>query len=512
MSGQKYQILLVGLVLFSILDLLGCTSISPGNPDTKNHAQEFYGGVAADEPRAALEGQKILSAGGNAADAATAVYFTLAVTLPTKASLGGGGVCMIFDQKAEKIEAINFLNYTTSDSFANTSRPSTVPGNPMGIFSIHARYGSFQWARLVAVGEQLARFGTQASRTLVNDIIPLSAELAADPGSREIFFMQNGKMVNEGSLIRQLDLAASLSSLRLNGAAGFYRGRFARLFVKSSRDAGRPISLRDLAEYKPKWSEVLSQKFGFHEVNFMPPPSLGGLVSAKIFSMLGKNNLFEDAPDDERYHILAEIESQYFVDFSHWLRDNLSSTSSQLRQKKYMKNNIPTTSFVVADRYGSVVACSLTMNDNSGIGRMAMGTGIMLAAAPKGPAMLGPIIVRNKNSNNLIFAGVSSGGLAAPTALMNVFARTMMTGEDLNQAISAKRVHYSGASDITFYEPGLSEKAKFFLKDRGHHLQETPIIGLVNVVYCSGGLSSTTETCVVKSDPRGSGLASKLSK
>ncbi|HBT42660.1 MAG TPA: hypothetical protein DEB21_11740, partial [Rhodospirillaceae bacterium] len=38
----------------------------------------FLGGIVADDPQAALVGRDILSAGGSAADAVTAMYFTLA--------------------------------------------------------------------------------------------------------------------------------------------------------------------------------------------------------------------------------------------------------------------------------------------------------------------------------------------------------------------------------------------------------------------------------------------------
>ncbi len=529
-------------MLFGFGFILSACGTAPEELGTEGYVQGFIGGVAADEPRAVLEGQKILSAGGSAADAATAVYFTLAVTLPSKASLGGGGVCMVFDQKTKKIEALDFLSRVPANIPVTASRPSAVPGNPLGIFALHTRYGRFQWASLVSIGEKLARFGTQASRTLVNDLKPIAGALVADAESRKVFLLQNGKVINEGNFMRQIDLSIALSSLRQNGPADFYRGKFAPILVEGVRQAGGSLSLNDLRAFKPVWKKTLTKKFGIHEIHFMPPPASGGLVAAQMFGMLNEGDLFEDASTDGKYHVLAETALRTYGDRERWLRDDfsianspnslisnshLSSLISNYQANRHLSPNAfqpapkqraenpSATSFVVVDNEGSAVACALTMNNSFGTGRMAKGTGIMLAAAPtnrgKGPTALGPILVRNKNSNNLFFAGAASGGIAAPTALMNVFARAMLANEKLKDAMGATRVHHGGAPDVTFYEPRLTEKTKSYLVQRGHHIAATPSLGLVNAAYCSGGLPRDPGTCVIQTDPRGSGLASNAS-
>ena len=184
----------------------------------------FAGGVAAEEPRAALVGRQVLVSGGSAADAATAMYFTLSVTYPSAASLGGGGVCLVYDVESKKIETLRFL----PGQPANPAPPGTVrtavPGNPAGFFALHARFGSQRWATHVSRAEQLARFGTRASRALAWDIAWARAWLQPHRQSWNIL-APDGQPLKEGQFLRQIDLAGILSSLRARGPGEFYRGR-----------------------------------------------------------------------------------------------------------------------------------------------------------------------------------------------------------------------------------------------------------------------------------------------
>ena len=101
----------------------------------------------------------ILAAGGNAADAAVAVAFTLAVTFPEAGNIGGGGFAtVLMDGKAY------FLDYRETapgrarvDMYVNTAGDvipgastigagaAGVPGTVAGLWELHRRFGRLPW-------------------------------------------------------------------------------------------------------------------------------------------------------------------------------------------------------------------------------------------------------------------------------------------------------------------------------------------------------------------------------
>ena len=57
------------------------------------------------------------------------------------------------------------------------------------------------------------------------------------------------------------------------------------------------------------------------------------------------------------------------------------------------------------------------------------------------------------------------------------------------------------------HENNLPDTAQSALTGKGHDLTVVDPIGLVNAIYCPGGLSEDPQSCQVATDPRGHGLA-----
>ena len=518
---------------------LGCSSDEEKNLGQIGVIEGFLGGVAADEPRAALIGRDVLSAGGTAADAATAVYFALAVTLPSSASLGGGGVCLVHDNESARTEALQFLARRPAVVAPGSRRPNAIPGNPRGFFALHSKYGVLRWAQVVAPAESLARFGTPVSRALARDLDQVGGALLAEPGNRALFGRPDGQGVRrEGDFMTQVELAAQLSRMRSLGPGDFYVGRSARTLVDAVAQAGGSLSTEDLRSYAPVWSDTITVPFGNATAHFPPPPAAAGSVAAQMWAMLTRDDDYDDSGDDERPHLFVEAALRAFADRGRWMnadgtsriapgdltsKARLDALMATYRPDRHLAaaqldpapvpqlENPAATSFVVLDRHGSAVACALTMNNLFGNGRVAPGTGIVLAMPPgqggRGPFSLGPMLVVNEHVNEFYFAAAATAGVAAPTALLGVAVATLVGGTSLEEAIQAPRLHHGGAPDLVYFEQGYDRDRLGALTGRGHRIGATHALGQVNVAYCSGALPPKPETCSVKADPRGFGLA-----
>lgn len=76
-------------------------------PSRRSVVHSANGMVACTQPLAAQAGQRILRAGGNAADAAVAVAAALNITEPSSTGIGGDMFCLFYHAKTKKVEAMN---------------------------------------------------------------------------------------------------------------------------------------------------------------------------------------------------------------------------------------------------------------------------------------------------------------------------------------------------------------------------------------------------------------------
>ena len=501
----------------------------------------FFGGVAADDPRAALVGRDVLTAGGTAADAAVAMYFTLAVTLPSSAGLGGGGVCLVRDGKKGVTEALDFTPVAGTGLLGPNARPAATPGNPRGFFALHAKYGGLRWERLIAPAENFSRFGHQVSRAFVTDLEGVSSALFKDQSSKNVFATKDGLAAGEGDFVTQINLAATLSLIRSKGPGPLYQGPLARAFVEGANEAGAGLTLEDMRKTLPVWRKTLPVEVkGFTRkvAHFAPPPAAAGLVEAEIFSLLQTGGRYDGAGEGVKAHVMADTQMRAFADRGRWLSNDgtVIIDPTEVLDEKHIEalgrsfssdrkttalgvnpqldarqENTSGTGFVAIDQYGSAVACAVTMNNLFGTGRIAGDTGILIAARPgsngRGPLSLGPVMVVNDHTKKLFFAGAAAGGVTAASSLSDVLAGTIIEQKTLKEAIERPRLHHSGIPDTVYYEPRYHEAGITALKERGHDVVAARTLGRVNAAFCGEGLPGASETCEVMTDPRGYGLA-----
>jgi len=402
------------------------------------------GMVVAQEKRAAEIGAKMLERGGNAVDAAVAVGFALAVTLPRAGNLGGGGFMVVHRAGGKPPVTIDYRETapaaTTRDVFLDAqgaadpakSRDSGlgvgVPGTVAGLALAHRLYGSgkLTLAELMAPAIALARDGIPVEDDLFDSLTLLGRRLARWPSSTKIFFKPDGSAFAAGDTLKQPDLAASLEAIARKGPRAFYRGAVAQKIVTSVNAAGGRMTTADLRSYRPVIRPPVRGTYRGLTVLSMPPSSSGGIHLVEMLNILERFPLASlGAGSPEALHLMIEAMKLAYADRAEYLGDSdtVDVPVGYLTSKPYAetlaasidpKRARPsreihpsskargegdnTTHFSVIDRFGNAVANTYTLNFNFGLGLVADGTGILLnnelddfAAKPGAPNAFGLI-------------------------------------------------------------------------------------------------------------------------
>ncbi|NQW52472.1 MAG: gamma-glutamyltransferase [Rhodospirillales bacterium] len=365
-----------------------------------------FAATTAEEGRAAEVGREILLAGGNATDAAVAMYFALAVTLPSAASLGASGACIVHNDKTKKGEAFVFPPVAAPGAVRGT--PFSVPTGVRAITLMHVRHGQLRWEQTVSPAERLARFGFQVSRALARDLQAGNALLGADAEARRIF-----GTVSEGTLLTQPELAAVLGGIRQRGGAEFFQGALARTFSEQVAQAGGSLPVDTLRGSVPIASAPMSVGHYRSRVYVAPSPAAGSAVLA------GWNG---QQPGGG-----APIDSGGFAGFA------------------------------AVDGKGGAAACAVSMGQLFGARVVIPGSGIMLGSPNPEAGSVSPMIIANPGNGEFTFAGAGGGGPTAAQAVGYV-AREVIDNDRNLATVLANRGAQGGFVNAIACRSGLRGK------------------------------------------------------
>jgi gamma-glutamyltranspeptidase/glutathione hydrolase len=476
---------------------LGCAGDVPP-AGIIGHVRAYFGGIAADEPEAVLIARDVLSAGGSAVDAVVSMGLTMMVTRPDAAGAGGGGMCVVFDAKSGKGEALEFLPHAPRSPAPAGRWLAASPGSFRGLFALHARYGNLRWEQLVLPAERLARFGVRVPRVVTRVLAGAGKSALKGPRGRAIFFDVAGAPLREGDVLRQVDLAATLGRIRTAGPGDFYSGLLARKFADGVRLAGGWLTIEDLRGYRPKWITARSGTSGVLDVYFLPTPAAGGEVAAEIWSKLGDKGLFTGvftkAGDAEIATRIAAAARQGYA--------------AALVQPQY-ETAIVSAGALAVDRLGNSAACVLTMNRPFGSGHVAGDTGVIVVEPSRARALLAlsAMIVANRNTKQTFLMATGAGDQFSSSAMMGVVLKILEGKMDVEPALRAARSAAAGGKISVLVEPTIPAAVKTALGGNARQVREVPRIGQVNIMSCPEGIVERPDKCVVRTDPRGFGHA-----
>ena len=472
--GRRWRaaaLALGALALNGCQTLQGLNPLGPSGPPAgqAGFVRGFLGGIATEDPAAALAGRQVLSAGGSAVDAAVAAAFMMSVTLPSRVGIGGGGACLVFDPAQGTTDAVMFLPGARDGTPAGADRPAAVPLLARGLFALYTRKPRRPFEELMVPAEQAARFGTEVSRGLAADLAAVSGPLLVDPAAQVIFGRAAGGPKQAGDTILQPELAGTLGQLRIAGVGDLHQGTLARRLEEVSRSVGGNLTLEELRAALPTLVPPIDLPTrGGDRIAFLPPPADGGVAGAAAFEALRGG-------DD-----IAAAEQRGLAAVAAW-RQRGGDPRGFIAAKDLPPagvGNVPASAGLITfDRTGVAVSCAFTLNNLFGTGRVAPGLGFLLAAAPGigavQPPLLSAAIAYNPNLRGFRLAAAASGQQAAPIGVAGPAALHLLRAQPAPLALEA------GA-------PGPAR---------------------TQLATCLNYLPGRPDQCLAVSDPRGAGVA-----
>lgn len=459
------------------------------------------GVVATGHPKVSEAGKTILEAGGNAFDAILASFFVACVCEPGLASLGGGGFLMAHDSekkedvaydffvqtpKSKKVKDLNF--YSVMVDFGGATQEFHIgkgsmatPGAVKGVFKIHEELCSMSMEKIVEPAVKLAREGVKVNEMTGFVFEILSEIFKAEEESFNIFKSKSykNKVLIEGEVLKNPDLADTLELLAREGEKVFTEGEIAQKLVKDSNEKGGYLRMDDLKDYEVKKRKPLEVFYRGNKFITNPPPSAGGILIAFALKVLEKFDFHKVAyQSSEHVEFLARAmestdemrkekvdghlyDKDIFDDV--FTKETLEKSIAKITKKVNKLGG--TTHMSVIDKDGNVA--SMTVSNGEGSGYVIPGTGIMMNNMlgeedlnPRGfhqwkeneriSSMMSPSILLGRGKE---VALGSAGSNRIRSAILQTIVNVVDFDKEINKAVNDPRIHFE--NNKLNIEPGI---------------------------------------------------------
>ncbi len=427
-----------------------------------------------------------------------------------------------------------------------------TPGTPATWQRALDEWGSRGLGSVLKPAERIARDGFVVDATFRSQTASNETRFRYFPDTAELF-LPGGQLPVVGSTFKNPDLARTYAELGRKGVGAIYRGDLGEDIVDTVNKPpvdpasgwnARPgdLSRKDLAAYRAKLQAPTKTAYRGLGVYSIAPSSSGGTTVGEALNILENTDLSK-ASDVQYLHRYIEASRIAFADRGRWVGDPAFEDvpTKQLLSQKYADSReclikddavltspvapgdprdpaacatggtaAPTTyegenttHLTAADKWGNVVAYTLTIEQTGGSGITVPGRGFILnneltdfSFAPANPAVhdpnlpgpgkrprssISPTIVLDQHDKPVVALG-SPGGATIITTVLQTLTQFLDRGLPLVDAIAAPRASQRNAAQ-TELEPGLygSETAKQ-LEAIGHSFRLNPEIGAATAV------------------------------
>jgi gamma-glutamyltranspeptidase/glutathione hydrolase len=484
------------------------------------------GVVAAGHPLTAQAGAQVLREGGNAVDAAVAATLTSFVTEPLLTGLGAGGYMLVAgagiapslldffvqaptrlgDGSEAELHGIDVSFGDAAQRFHVGPASCGVYGTPAGVCEAIERWGTITLAQLAAPAARLASEGVRlnAGQAYIAEI--LTGLLTSTPECAALWAPE-GRVLREGEMLVNPELADALLRLAEEGAEPFYRGDIAGAVCDWLSARGGSLRREDLSGYQALAREPVVIGYRDRVILTNPPPSAGGTLLAYALGLLDRG----PTPPTLSGIVAAMSAAQ-----SERTAEFVEGLDEERFLERFMGSRLGSTTHIsVIDAQG--LACSTTCTNGEGSGVVVPGTGLHLnnvmgeedlnplgfhlhPAGRRMPSMMAPSVVMREGEVELVLG--SAGSNRIRSALLQTVVAVVDHGMSAQQAVDAPRVHYEDG--VVFAEPGIDLRG---LDDEANVVR----FGALNLFF--GGVQAAMRrdgTLSGAGDPRRGGVAVSL--